>query len=118
MSRPVEGRTEPPTVIATYRVAPGREDEFVALLERHYPTLKSVGLVTDAPPVVYRNVDEKGRSTYFEIFEWKDADAPDTAHHLPEVMAVWEAMGTLAEDRDGRPKFEFPHVERLPLSFA
>lgn len=118
MSKIAEGHSGPATVIATYRVACGKEDEFLALLERHYPTLKSLGLVTDTEPIVYRNVDDKGRSTYFEIFDWKDAKAPDTAHHLPEVMAVWEAMGTLAEERDGRPKFEFPHVDRLALTFA
>ena len=106
------------TVIATYRVAPGKEGDFVALLERHHPTLLELGLVTPEKPVVYRNLDEEGRSTFFEIFEWKDTKAPGVAHETPAVMAVWEAMGALVEKRDGRPEFEFPHVERLALSFA
>jgi hypothetical protein len=33
-------------------------------------------------------------------------------------MAIWEPMGNLCEDRDGRPKFEFPHVERLDHKLA
>jgi hypothetical protein len=33
-------------------------------------------------------------------------------------MKVWEAMGTMVEDRDGRPKFEFPHVAEVDLAGA
>ena len=53
----------------------------------------------------------------FEIFNWKNADAPRIAHETPEVGQVWEAMGTMCEERNGRPKFDFPHVERLDLVF-
>ena len=54
----------------------------------------------------------------FEIFTWKNAEAPGIAHQTPDVAKVWEAMGTMTEERDGRPKFFFPHVEKLDLAFA
>lgn len=107
---------QPQTVIAIYRVQPEREQDFMAVLRQHHPTLKKVGLVTDDPPVIYRG-EEEGRPILFEIFRWKNAQAPATAHELPEIMAIWEPMGAMAEERGGRPKFEFPHVERLELKY-
>lgn len=107
---------EPTRVIAIYRVRADREAEFQELLVKHHPALRGVGLVTDEAPTVYRNVDAKGRPTYYEIFDWANADAPRRAHELPEVMAVWGPMGDLVEERDGQPKFEFPHVEPVELA--
>lgn len=106
----------PPTCIATYRVKAGHEQAFIDLLNRHYPALRSLGLVTDTPPTVYRGMEEGG-PVFYEIFSWKNEDAPGVAHESPEVMAIWEPMGQLVEDRGGRPKFEFPHVEPVALSF-
>ena len=104
-----------PTCIATYRVKAGHEEAFIALLNRHYPTLKSLGLVTDDPPTVYLGEDEG--PVFYEIFSWRNEDSPRVAHEAPEVMAIWEPMGEHVEDRGGRPKFEFPHVEPVTLSF-
>jgi len=106
------------TVIATYRVRAGREKEFMALVRKHHPVLRRLGLATDDEPIVYRGEEEGGGPIVFEIFSWKDAEGPDVAHHTPEVMAIWEAMGRLVEERNGKPKFEFPHVERLELAFG
>jgi hypothetical protein len=112
-------KSAPETVIAIYRVRADKEKEFLAILRKHYPTLKALGLVTNDPPVIYRGAERPtDPPTIFEIFTWKDGEAPNTAHHLPEVMAIWEPMGQLCEDRNGRPKFEFPHVERLDLAPA
>ena len=99
------------TVIATYRVRAANEADFVALLRTHYPTLQRLGLVTAEPPVIYRG-EEEGAPTYYEIFTWRDAEAPEVAHQTPDVMAIWEPMGALLESRDGRPEMEFPHVTR------
>ena len=104
----------PDTVIATYRVRPDREAAFRRLLASHHPTLLSLGLVTPEPPVVYRGEGP----TFYEVFTWKDADAPGIAHETPAVARVWEAMGTMVEERGGKPKWEFPHVERLDLSLG
>jgi len=31
------------------------------------------------------------------------------------VLAIWERMDPLLEERDGRLKWEFPHYERVAL---
>lgn len=92
--------SSPVRVLCIYRVKNGKEAEFKPLLEKHWPTLDSVGLVTDEPARWYSSKDKKNRHCYIEIFEWKDGAAPQTAHELPEVMAVWEPMGALVEDME------------------
>ena len=80
------GKGGPETVIAIYRVQKGREDDFLALLRRHHPTLRKVGLVTDDPPIVYQGAEQDGGPIWFEIFTWKDGEAPEVAHQTPQVM--------------------------------
>lgn len=105
------------TVIAIYRVRSEKLDAFLELLERHHPTLVRLGLATADEPVVYSGAERDGKPIVFEIFAWKSADAPERAHHTPEVMEVWDAMGAMVEERGGIPRFEFPHVQRVPLAF-
>ncbi|MEQ8765236.1 MAG: hypothetical protein RL885_14980 [Planctomycetota bacterium] len=107
--------SEPETVIAIYRVQADREAEFFQVLAKHHPTLRAVDLVTEEPPIVYRGTEGDGAPIVFEIFTWKDGEAAETAHHMPEVMAVWEPLGEMCEQRGGKPKFEFPHVVRKSL---
>jgi len=106
----------PETVICHYRVKGGCEEDFLALLQRHRPTLRRLGTVTDEPSRVYRGRDEQGRPTFWEIFDWRSAAAFEKAHQHPEVLAIWEPMDALCEPRDGRPNMEFPHVERVALA--
>jgi hypothetical protein len=98
------------TVICTYRVRPEAEDEFVNLLAKHWHTLHDLGFVTDEESVVYREI--RGRPTYVEIFTWV-AGGFERAHDHPDVLALWEPMEPLLEDRNGRRKWEFPHYERV-----
>lgn len=109
MSEPV-----PETVICRYRLKPGKEAEMERLLERHWPTLHAAGLTTDEPPRIYRSrpssepdAEDEAGTTYVEIFTWRSAEAPERAHHLPEVQAVWEPMGALCAS------MEFPHFDLL-----
>jgi hypothetical protein len=101
------------TVICTYRVRADGEDRFVELLERHWRMLEELGLVTDEGSQVFRSL-EPGGPTYVEIFSWVEGGF-DRAHEHPDVLALWEAMDPLLEDRDGRPRWEFPHFERVYL---
>lgn len=102
-------KNEPVTVICSYRVREADVDGFAALLREHWPTLREAGLVTDRRPQHFRGNDE-GRGPHFvEIFEWRDEEAPEIAHHTPEVMRVWEGMGALVEARGDRPAMDFPH---------
>jgi len=105
----------PPVAICTYRVKGGKEDEFITLLRRHWPTLRDLGLVQGVPSPVYRGTDESGGTVITEILTWKDGDMPNRAHEIPSVMAIWEPMGICCEPRLGRPPMEFPQVLRLNL---
>ena len=103
----------PETVICHYRVAPGNEARFEALLDDHWPTLARLGLVSALPPQRFKGLEQdNGQPIYFEIFEWLDG-AASRAHEHPEVMAIWEPMDELCEARHGKPNMEFPHVQPL-----
>jgi L-rhamnose mutarotase len=104
-----------PTAICLYRVRAGCEAEFKRLLERHWPTLHSLALVTDEPARHYRGFEKDGGPIFVEVFTWASEQATAHAHEHPEVMAVWEPMDKLTESRDGRPNMEFPHVRPLSL---
>jgi hypothetical protein len=100
------------TVICTYRVRAGAEQAFTELLGRHWRTLRELELVTDDESVVYRSAD--GGLTYVEIFTWVEGGFA-RAHEHPDVLAIWEPMEPLLEERDGRPRWEFPHFTRVSL---
>jgi hypothetical protein len=93
-------------VLCIYRVREGKEAEFQSLLERHWSTLREVGLVTERPARWSRGASKDGRTRYVEAFEWKDGEASDVAHRSPRVMSIWEPMGSLAEG------MEFIDLER------
>jgi hypothetical protein len=102
------------TAMCTYTIKPGKEADFEKILAKHWPALHKAGLTSTDRPMMYKGTHDRhsshaGRTFYVEIFSWKDAKAPDTAHQMPEVMAVWEPMGALCEH------MQFPHVERIEL---
>ena len=99
--------------MCVYQVKTGSEAAFKTLLEKHWPTLSRLELVTDQRSVVYRGRNDDGTPFFVEFIEWRDQTAPDTAHQLADVAAVWEAMGPLCEARGGKPAMEFPPVERV-----
>jgi hypothetical protein len=100
------------TVICTYRVRPGAEAEFEGLLGRHWRTLHELGFVTDEEALVFRS--REGAPDYAEIFTWVEGGFA-RAHEHPDVLAIWEPMEPLLEERDGRPRWEFPHFTRVSL---
>lgn len=101
------------TVICTYRVRADAEAEFTKLLARHWQTLHELGFVTDEASLVFREVSD--RPTYVEIFTWVEGGFA-RAHEHPAVLALWEPMEPLLEDRDGLPKWDFPHYEQVTLA--
>jgi hypothetical protein len=100
------------TVVCTYRVRSADEDRFVELLGRHWRTLHELGFVTDERSLALRGTD--GGLTYVEVFTWVDGGF-GRAHEHPDVLAIWERMDPLLEERDGRPKWEFPHFVPVVL---
>ncbi len=100
-------------MVCTYRVSPGNEERFLDLLRRHWRTLSGLGFITNEESLVLRSLEDS-RPTYLEIFTWV-AGGFGQAHEHPDVLAIWERMDPLLEDRDGQPKWEFPHFERIAL---
>ena len=104
-----------PTTICYYRVKAGLEAEFTQLLRRHWPTLHSLGLVSEEEPRHYRGMEADGSPFFVEIFSWKTSESAGQAHQIADVMAIWEPMDKLTEARDGRPNMEFPDVQPISL---
>jgi len=98
--------SQPVRMLCIYRVREGKEDEFQYLLERHWPTLRDAGLVSEKPARWFRGDARDGKRRFVELFEWKDSEASGVAHQSPQVMSIWEPMGALAEG------MEFIELER------
>jgi hypothetical protein len=105
------------TSLCIYRVKPGCEAAFKKLLAKHWPTLRRVGLAADVPSAVYAGSEGENEPIFVELLHWQDASGAETAHEVPDVMAVWEPMGKLCEGRAGRPAMEFPRVEPVEIHF-
>ena len=89
---------DPITMLVSYTPKTGKEDEFLALLEQHWPTLEHLGLVTEMRPRIWRTKDIRTNQIHFvEIFQWKNGEASNVAHQSPEVMAIWEPMEPLLD---------------------
>jgi 3-methyladenine DNA glycosylase AlkD len=69
-------------VIACYRPKPGRQDALRVMLQHHVVTLRSLGMVTDRPPITMEAAD----GTFVEVFEWASREAIDAAHGHPVVL--------------------------------
>lgn len=102
-------------VLCTYRVRAGSETEFEALLDRHAPMLRGLGLITEFPTQALRQVDDgdSNEPLYVEVLEWASPEAAARASEVPEVIAVWEPMAALCESRGGLPGLEFPTFDRV-----
>lgn len=80
---------------------PGQEGQgggFPRVSPEALATLDRAGLVSAERPRIWKGTEKSGTVTFIETFEWKDARSPEVAHQNPEVMAVWEPMGTHAEE--------------------
>ena len=66
-------KSDPVATLVTYRPKKGKEKELQALVEKHWPTLDRVGLVTRSPALLWRATDKRSGEVYFvELFSWKD----------------------------------------------
>jgi len=105
----------PETVICIYRVRKGNERKFARLLEKHWPVLRTLGLVTRRKARHFRGAEQDGAPLFVEMFEWVNGRASEEAHTHPEIAAIWEPMEMLCEIRAGKPAMEFPHVQPLQI---
>ena len=91
--------SDPVTNLVSYYPKAGSEKEFLALLEKHWPTLAKLGLVTKQKPQIWKAYDIRAKKHYFvEMFQWKDDKQSNIAHQSPEVMAIWEPMTPILEN--------------------
>jgi hypothetical protein len=89
---------QPVRMLVTYRPKEGKGEELFSYVQKHLPALRGTGLLADEPTAVYRAADKRSGKQYFvEMFSWRDAQAPNVAHQMPEVIAIWEPMTPLLE---------------------
>ncbi|HEY6907983.1 MAG TPA: hypothetical protein VI356_01330 [Myxococcales bacterium] len=92
-------KSAPVLTLVTYRPRNGKESELLALVQKHWPALQKVGLVTAEPARVWKATDKrKGTVAFVELFSWRDGDASAIAHRTPEVMEVWNPMRAVLDD--------------------
>ena len=85
------------TMLITYHVIPGKEQEFQALLLHAWEVYRSEHLVYAQPHVVVRAVEDGGKVRFTEIFTW--VHAPDNPPQA--VKTVWQQEQDLCEARNG-----------------
>jgi hypothetical protein len=101
MSQPGASSSQTPVHrLVIYRPKAGKLTDLEAIISRHGPVLRQVGLITEDPVRVYRGSDLRKPDEAFlvEEFFWRDEASSDVAHQTPEIMAVWETMGPYLED--------------------
>jgi hypothetical protein len=81
-------------VIAAYRPKPGQDKALEAVIARHVPTLRRLGLATRRPVVLLKSETD---GIYLELFEWVDAAAAGKAHVSKDVGEVWEAFAKVSD---------------------
>lgn len=87
-------------MLCTYWPRVGKEAEVERLLILHGPALEKAGLQAPGRSVVWKARGKDGAMRFVERFDWVDAQAPATAHQLPEVMAIWEPLSAICERMD------------------
>ena len=80
-------------VIVVYRPKLGKEDELMVLVRKHINILRKEDLVTQRQPIIMRTED----ACIVEVFEWKTAEAIDSAHSNPRVGKLWEEFSEVCD---------------------
>jgi len=103
--------SSPETVLVTYRVKPGKEQQLAATLSRAWDIYQKERLVFAQPHVIIREREEGDKHRFIEIFTWVSHDAPD---HAPDsVKNIWDQMQLVCKTRDGHKGLKGGEVEIL-----
>ena len=105
------------TSLCIYRVKSGRKPLFEECWQSTGPRCAEWGCGSRRAAYDLPGDGQAGRTAFCRTSDLEGRRRPNIAHEIPDVMAVWEPMGTLCEPRDGRPPMEFPHVERIQIPF-
>lgn len=103
--------TVPETVMATFHVVAGKEDEFQQVLVREWQAYTEEKLVFDQPHVILRGKEADGKTYFVDIFTWISRTTPD--HPPATVLGIWQSMGPLVEARDGHASMEIAEVQLI-----
>jgi hypothetical protein len=93
----ISKKSGPLSMMVIYRAKKGHEAALLQLVKMHWPVIYELGLATSTPARVWKTTNREGKVAFVEMFEWRDAKAPQLAHQSPEVMAVWEPMASVME---------------------
>ena len=105
-------KSPPETVLVTYHVKPGQEDEFVGVLSNVWAFYSKERLVLAQPHLIAKTDDGPGNPRFVEIFTWVSHSAPE---HVPtSVGKLWDQMQSLCEPRAGHPDIEISEVDLVP----
>jgi hypothetical protein len=103
-------KSDPETVLVTYRVKPGKEAEFRELLSRAWEGYRSDRLVFAEPHVVVQDTED-GKPRFVEILTWVSRSIPE---HAPDhVKDVWKQEESLCERRGKHYGIEPGEVELI-----
>jgi hypothetical protein len=80
-------------VLVVYKPRAGKEEALVTLVKAHHAELFAEKLVTERPPVIMKNKNNK----IIEIFEWRSKEAIEQAHHNATVQRLWKSFSEVCE---------------------
>ncbi len=100
----------PQTVSVTYRVKPGDEAEFEAVLSRAWQIYRTEHLVYAEPHIVLRDTEGADKTRYVEVFTWLN-HAAVLERPPASVKTIWEQEHLLCEARNGHDDIEDAEVE-------
>jgi hypothetical protein len=89
---------KPETVMVTCLAKEGSEAALARVLASHWTAVRELKLVHDTPHLTLRRTETGGRTTFIEIFTWRDAAIPDNAP--PAIQAIWAEMQKLSDKID------------------
>ncbi|HUK90513.1 MAG TPA: hypothetical protein VLZ81_08960 [Blastocatellia bacterium] len=99
----------PETVLSVFHVKEGSEEAFLKTARDTWATYREMDGVFPSPHLLMKGTDESGKTCYFEVFTWRDAEIPD---HAPDkVKAHWKELESLCEQRSGRRGIEINPVQ-------
>jgi hypothetical protein len=103
------GATATETVLITYHVIPGKEQELQQTLADVWTAYRSADLVFARPHIVVREKDGENKTRFVEVFTWVSQSAPE---HVPDsVKKLWDRMQACCEQRNGRPGIDGGEVQ-------
>jgi hypothetical protein len=103
------GKSTPETVLVTYHVKSGQEDDFQHVLADVWAFYRRERLVFAEPHVIARADDGPGNSRFIELFTWVSHSAPE--HVPPTVGKLWDQLQSLCESRDNHSGIDITEVD-------